>query len=121
MADILAFLFFFGAFALLVTAIVFLVEKKFKKALMMLGLMLVSLILFIIAVMFTDIGTEATTEEVEPETVELTATVETATFNKKKNTVFAQLPEHTPGRSSSLRAHFPYNIIPLEKIFSYSV
>ncbi|MEC0348049.1 hypothetical protein [Peribacillus frigoritolerans] len=71
MADILAFLFFFGAVALLVTAIVFLVEKKFKKALMMLGLMLVSLILFIIAVMFTDIGTEATTEEVEPETVEL--------------------------------------------------
>ncbi|MEY8755480.1 hypothetical protein AB9M93_13535 [Peribacillus frigoritolerans] len=75
---------FFGAVAFLVTAIVFLVEKKFKKALMMLGLMLVSLILFIIAVMFTDIGTEATTEVVEPETVELTATVETATFNKKK-------------------------------------
>ena len=84
MADILAFLFFFGAVALLVTAIVFLVEKKFKKALMMLGLMLVSLILFIIAVMFTDIGTEATTEEMEPEPFELTATVETATFNKKK-------------------------------------
>ncbi|KOR80594.1 hypothetical protein AM232_20635 [Bacillus sp. FJAT-21352] len=120
MADILAFLFFFGAVALLVTAIVFLVEKKFKKSLMMLGLMLVSLILFIMAVMFTDIGTEATTEEVEPETVELTATVETATFNKKKNTVFAQLPDHTPGLSTSLRAHFPYNI-PLEKIFSYSV
>ncbi|MGE7907484.1 hypothetical protein ACQKNS_24230 [Peribacillus sp. NPDC094092] len=90
---------FWGAVALLVTAIVFLVEKKFKKALMMFGLMLVSLILFIIAVMFTDIGTEATTEEVEPETVELTATVETATFNKKKNTVFAQFPDHTPGRS----------------------
>jgi hypothetical protein len=95
MADILAFLFFFGAVAFLVTAIVFLVEKKFKKALMMLGLMLVSLILFIIAVMFTDIGTEATTEVVEPETVELTATVETATFNKKKYGLCTTSRSHT--------------------------
>ncbi|MBT2646949.1 hypothetical protein J7E52_09490 [Bacillus sp. ISL-34] len=76
MADILAFLFFFGAGALLVTAIVFLVERKFKKALIMLGLMLVSLILFIIAVMFTDIGTEATTEEVEEDVITVYGTVQ---------------------------------------------
>ncbi|WHY15766.1 hypothetical protein QNH16_09045 [Peribacillus frigoritolerans] len=69
MAVILAFVFFFVAGALLVTAIIFLVEKKFKKSLMMLGLMLVSLILFIIAVMFTDIGTEATTEEGEKDVI----------------------------------------------------
>lgn len=102
MADMLALLFLFGAGALLVTAIVFLIRKKFKKAFMMLGLMLVSLILFITAVMFTDTGTEETTEEAEPELVELTATVENATFNKKKNTVSAlintNLPEGTLAR-----------------------
>ncbi|MBT2647215.1 hypothetical protein J7E52_10850 [Bacillus sp. ISL-34] len=57
------------------TAIIFLVEKKFKKALMMLGLMLVSLILFIIGVMFTDIGMEATTEEVEEDVITVYVTV----------------------------------------------
>ncbi|MGG0845225.1 hypothetical protein [Peribacillus simplex] len=101
-ADMLALLFLFGAGALLVTAIVFLVKKKFKKAFMMLGLMFASLILFITAVMFTDTGTEETTEEAEPELVELTATVETATFNKQKNTVSAiintNLPEGTLAR-----------------------
>lgn len=56
MADVLAILFLFGAATLLVTAIVFLVKMKFKKAFMMLGLMCVSFILFVTAVLFTDTG-----------------------------------------------------------------
>lgn len=102
MADLLALLFILGAVVLFVTAIVFLIKKRFKKAFMFVGLMFLSFILFITSVMFTDTETVADETTEETESNELKAKVDKASFNKNTNTVSAvittNLPEGTLAR-----------------------